>query len=273
MKCRTIVIMCIVFVIGLGVLLYPTVSNYINEMNQSKRIAEYDNVIATMSEQDYTEELQKATQYNVELLKKENRFKLSDEEMEEYNSVLNVNGQGIMGYLEIEKLGVKLSIGHGMSDDVLEVGVGHMEGTSLPCGGVNNHAALIGHRGLPSAKLFTDLDQMKLGDTFIIHILNQTYTYQVCKISTVKPDDMSELEIEEGKDYVTLITCTPYAVNSHRLLVRGVRIANIDSKATSGDASDTQKDFNLMEYVPIIAAVILLLAFIIVIILFAKKRE
>lgn len=273
MKCRTIVIMCIVFLIGLGVLLYPTVSNYINEMNQSKRISEYEEVISTMSEEDYTTEIQKAEQYNIDLLRKENRFKLSDEEMKEYNSVLNVNNEGIMGYLEVEKLGVKLSIGHGIGDDVLEVGVGHMEGTSLPCGGENTHATLIGHRGLPSAKLFTDLDLMKIGDTFVIHILNQIYTYQVVKISTVKPDDMSELEIEEGKDYVTLITCTPYAVNSHRLLVRGARIANIDSKATSEDASDDQKHFDLMEYVPIIAAVILLLTFITVIIMFAKKRE
>lgn len=265
--------MVIIFLIGLGILLYPTVSDYINQLDQSRRIEEYDQTVATFSEQDYHDFMDKAIEYNEDLLLKENRFKLSEEEMKEYNSILNVSGDGIMGYVEIKKLGIKLSIGHGIGEEVLEKRVGHMEGTSMPCGGESTHTALVGHRGLPSAELFTDLDQMKEGDIFTIHYLNQVITYQVDQIKVVEPDDMSDLEIVLGKDYATLITCTPYAVNSHRLLVRGVRIENIDEDAIDSSIDSESKEFIWKKYAPVMVAGVLIVVFITVILKVRKRRE
>ena len=278
MKRRTIVFISIIFMIGLGVLLYPTVSNFVNNLNQGKAIEDYDNKVSKLSETDYTSAFQEAEAYNKELLTKENRFKLSEKEQNKYNSVLNVLGDGVIGYIEIDKIGVKLSIAHGMGEQVLEQGIGHLEGSSMPCGGANTHAVLVGHRGLPSAKLFTDLDQMKEGDTFTIHVLNRTLTYQVCKIAVVEPSDMKDLAIEDGKDYVTLVTCTPYAVNSHRLLVRGVRIANkreekgkVENSTVDNTITDT-KQFNLAEYTPVIVASVLLVVFIFLVVKIIRKR-
>ncbi len=275
MKRRTIVFICIVFFVGLAVLLYPTVSNYINSLNQGKAIAEYDQMVNKLSKQDYSIFWEQANTYNVELKQKPNRFKLSLEEEKEYNSVLNVTGDGIMGYIEIEKLGEKLTIAHGMNDSVLEESIGHMEGSSMPCGGLGTHAVLVGHRGLPSAKLFTDLDQMEKGDTFTLHILDEVLTYQVDQIRIVEPSHMGDLEIIDGKDYVTLVTCTPYAVNTHRLLVRGERIetvSGVDSTKAENVAHNTSK-FNLLEAAPIIVASVLLAIFIIVIVKFVKVRK
>lgn len=273
MKFRTIIIMGIIFLIGMGILLYPTVSDYINQLEQSRRIEEYDQTVATFSQQDYKNFMDKAIKYNEALLLKENRFKLSEEEKKEYDSILNVSGDGIMGYVEIKKLGIKLSIGHGISEEVLEKGVGHLEGSSMPCGGESTHTALVGHRGLPSAELFTDLDQMKEGDIFTIHVLNQVLTYQVDQIKVVEPDDMSALEIVEGKDYATLITCTPYAVNSHRLLVRGVRIENIDEDAIDSSLDSENKEIVWKKYAPVIVAGVLAIVFVIVILKVRKRRE
>ncbi len=275
MKRRTIVFICIVFFVGLAVLLYPTVSNYINSLNQGNAIAEYNQSVGKLSKQDYKTILEKANTYNAELLKKANRFKLSPEEQEEYNSVLNLSGDGIIGYIEIEKLGIKLSIAHGMSESVLEKGIGHMEGSSIPCGGPGTHAVLVGHRALPSAKLFTDLDQMKEGDIFTLHILNLVLTYQVDQIKIVKPDHMGDLSIEEGKDYVTLVTCTPYAVNTHRLLVRGKRIATVkeDNDSEVKKEVHNNKSISLFETAPLVIASVLLIIFCIVVIKFIKMRK
>ena len=275
MKRRTIVFISIIFFLGLAVLLYPTVSNYVNKLNQGNAIADYDNKVSKLSKTDYSDVLRKAEEYNKALLTKENRFKLSPEEQRVYDSVLNVTGDGTIGYIEIEKIGVKLAIAHGIGEKVLEEGIGHLEGSSMPCGGENTHAVLVGHRGLPSAKLFTDLDQLKKGDTFIIHILNKVLTYQVCKIDVVEPSDMKNLAIEDGKDYVTLVTCTPYAVNSHRLLIRGVRIENKKEENRKEDepVSIQSKQFNLFDYAPVIVATILLSVFIFLVIRFIRKKE
>ncbi len=273
MRVRTTIIISIIFLIGLGVLLYPTISDYINKWDQSKRITDYDDTVSNIKEEDYSEIWNEVKQYNQELLQKENRFKLSETEMAEYNSTLNVMGDGIMGYIEIGKLGVKLSIGHGTGEQVLEEGVGHLEGTSLPGGGESTHVALVGHRGLPSAKLFTDLDQMQEGDIFTVHVLKEMSTYQVDQIKVVEPADTTDLAIEEGKSYVTLITCTPYAVNSHRLLVRGVQIANRENATEDAHIDSEHKKFNIMDYAPIIVAGVFVIVFIFLIYRFAKKRE
>lgn len=275
MKRRTIVFICVVFFVGLSVLLYPTISNYVNRFHQERAISEYDQIVSRLSAKDYSAIWEKANAYNARLLQKENRFRLSQEEEKEYNSILNINEDKIMGYIEIKKLGIKISIAHGMSDAVLEESIGHMEGSSMPCGQQDSHAVLVGHRGLPSAKLFTDLDQMREGDIFTLHILDKVFTYQVCLIKIVEPDHMDDLEVVKGKDYVTLVTCTPYAVNTHRLLVRGERIETIDqeSDAEDNDAMGDKKRFHLLENAPIIAASVLLLIFVIVIVKFIKMRE
>ena len=275
MKRRTIVFICVVFFVGLSILLYPTISNYVNRFHQERAISEYDQIVSRLSAKDYSAIWEKANAYNARLLQKENRFRLSQEEEKEYNSILNINEDKIMGYIEIKKLGIKISIAHGMSDAVLEESIGHMEGSSMPCGQQDSHAVLVGHRGLPSAKLFTDLDQMREGDIFTLHILDKIFTYQVCQIKIVEPDHMDDLEIVKGKDYVTLVTCTPYAVNTHRLLVRGERIETIgeESGAEDNDAMGDKKSFRLLENAPIIAASVLLLIFVIVIVKFIKMRE
>ncbi len=275
MKRRTIVFISIIFFIGLGVLLYPTISNYVNQLHQGNVIINYDKKVSMLSKKDYSDAFRKAEEYNKDLLTKKNRFRLSEEEQNIYNSILNVTGNGIIGYIEIKKLGVKLSITHGVGEKSLEEGIGHMEGTSMPCGGESTHAVLVGHRGLPSAKLFTDLDQMEEGDIFTIHLLNRTLTYQVCKITVVEPSDMKDLDIEKGKDYVTLVTCTPYAVNTHRLLVRGVRIdTKNEMDGINNTMTETQvKQVYLADYVPVIVAVILLTIFNFLIIRFFKMRK
>lgn len=218
------IILISVFLIGFSLLAYPTVSNYINARHQSEAIASYEESISDLDTEDFSAYWDAANAYNQQLLDEPNRFVMTDEEEEEYESVLDPLGNGIMGYIEITSINVELPIYHGSDDDVLEVGAGHIEGTSLPVGGESTHCVLSGHRGLPSAKLFTDLDQMQIGDIFLIHVLDQVLAYQVDKISIVDPDDTDELAIVEGMDYCTLVTCTPYGVNTQRLLVRGVRV-------------------------------------------------
>lgn len=232
MKKRLSTILAIVIcLVGLGVLLYPTISNYINVWKQSRKIAEYNSTMEELEREKRETMLAAARAYNAKLV--ELGFSFDNIEGKEdiltingqrYEELLNVNGNGIMGYVVIDKINVRLAISHGTEEDVLLDGVGHLEGTSLPVGGESTHAALFGHRGLPSAKLFTDLDQIEVGDTFQIYVLDNVLTYQVDQILVVEPDDAEALQIEEGKDYVTLVTCTPYSVNTHRLLIRGVRV-------------------------------------------------
>ncbi len=232
MKKRLSTILAIVIcLVGLGVLLYPTISNYINVWKQSRKIAEYNSTMEELEREKRETMLAAARAYNAKLV--ELGFSFDNIEGKEdiltingqrYEELLDVDGNGIMGYVVIDKINVRLAISHGTEEDVLLDGVGHLEGTSLPVGGESTHAALFGHRGLPSAKLFTDLDQIEVGDTFQIYVLDNVLTYQVDQILVVEPDDAEALQIEEGKDYVTLVTCTPYSVNTHRLLIRGVRV-------------------------------------------------
>ncbi len=209
---------------GLCLLLYPTVSDWWNKLHQSMAITSYAQTAEGMSEEEIAAYLAAAEEYNQSLLAKEGRFKLTEEEQEEYRSLLDVTGTGIMGYVEIPAIHVSLPIYHSTDEAVLQVASGHIAGSSLPVGGESTHAVISGHTGLPSARLFTDLDKLSEGDTFTITVLNRSMTYQVDQIRTVLPEDVSELTIAYGADYCTLQTCTPYGVNSHRLLVRGKRI-------------------------------------------------
>ncbi len=209
---------------GLSLLLYPTVSDWWNSMHQSRAIASYVESVVELDEEQYDAVWQAAQAYNAALPDDDTRFLPGEEEQAFYETLLNVGGDGIMGYVEIEKIDVLLPIYHGTNEEVLQVAIGHIEGSSLPVGGAGTHTVISGHRGLPSARLFTDLDQLEEGDTFMLHILDETLTYEVDQIRIVEPDDISNLALEAGADYCTLVTCTPYGVNSHRLLVRGHRV-------------------------------------------------
>jgi len=227
-------IFALIFLTGLSLLLYPTISNQWNTYRQSKLINNYHEVVSQMEEEDFSQEWEKARQYNKNLTYNalySDAFGGSAEDSKhtEYWDVLNVAGDGVMGYLSIPDIKIKLAIYHGTDETVLQTGVGHIEGTDLPIGGENRHSVLAAHRGLPSARLFTDIDQMEEGDMFYIHMLDETLAYQVDLVrDMVDKDDAQALGAalarEENKDYVTLFTCTPYGVNSHRLLVRGVRV-------------------------------------------------
>jgi sortase A len=220
----TTIVLLLIFLTGLCLLLYPTFSNWWNSFHQSRAIASYVEAVEDMSQAQREIMLAQAQEYNEGIASRGNAFVLTEEQEAAYRDILDVSGTGIMGYIHIPKIGVSLPIYHGTDETVLQVAVGHLSGTSLPVGGESTHTVLSGHRGLPSAKLFTDLDELTVGDTFTLTVLGQTLTYQVDQIRTVEPDDTSELKIESGKDYCTLVTCTPYGVNSHRLLVRGVRV-------------------------------------------------
>ena len=217
-----------IFIMGLGLLTYPTISDYWNSFHQSEAIMSYTKSVSKMSTEDYKHILASAKQYNTT---HGMDWNFSDEDKAAYEKELNFNNDGSMGYIDIPKINVKLTIFHGTDESVLQTSIGHLEGTSLPVGGKGTHSVLSGHRGLPSAKLFSDLDQLREGDTFTIHVLNETLTYEVDQIRVVEPTDLSNLTIDPDQDYVTLVTCTPYGINTHRLLVRGHRIANSDGGA------------------------------------------
>jgi len=255
------IIFGLIFIVGLVIFLYPSVSNYINSKNQSKAISNYEELLNSISKEDYSKMWNEAYAYNEELTKKPLNFNLSEEEMKEYQSVLDVTGTGIMGYIEIENIGVHLPIYHGTTESVLQVGIGHLEGTSLPTGTKNTHAVLSGHRGLPSSKLFSDLDQMIVGDTFLLHILDQTFAYQIDQINIVLPDETNDLAIVDGKEYVTLVTCTPYGVNTHRLLVRAKRVDYSEETRLIVPADATR--YGNLIVAPFVAAPLLLIVFIV----------
>lgn len=222
-KNKTNIILVIVFLIGLSVMLYPSFSNYWNSMVQSKAVAGYNEEVQKMSQVDYDAMFHEAEEYNSALMNIESPF-LNYEMISGYDDVLNVSGTGIIGYVTIDRIKVELPIYHGTSEGVLQIGVGHLGGSSFPIGGVGTHSVLSAHRGLPSAKLFSNLDEMEEGDTFQITVLNRVLTYQVDQIRIVEPEDVDELRIDPNQDYCTLMTCTPYGINTHRLLVRGVRV-------------------------------------------------
>ena len=228
-KGKVKVILIVTFIIGLFILLYPSVSQYINSFNQSTAITDYDKMFLNNKDVDYTEDFNKAYAYNAELAKL--RYPLAQyKKLSGYSELINVNNTGMMGYISINKIKVEIPIYHTTDKDVLNVAVGHLEGSSLPVGGKGSHSVLSAHRGLPSAKLFTDLNKIEIGDVFEITVLDKKLTYQVDQIRVVEPNEVTELRIKENEDYVTLMTCTPYGINSHRLLVRGTRIENISDK-------------------------------------------
>lgn len=258
------IILILIFIVGLSVLLYPTVSNYVNELHQSKAVATYDEAVADMSDTDYTELFRAAEAYNKELADNPDAF-YTPEVLSGYKEKLNINGTGIMGYITIEKIGVELPIYHGTDPSVLEKACGHLEGTSLPIGGENTHTVLSAHRGFPSAKLFTDLDQIEEGDTFTITVLNRVMTYQVDEISIVLPGEVDSLKIKENEDRCTLITCTPYGINTHRLLVHAHRIENLAGTENVRISADALQIEPLL-VAPVLAIPILLVMLIMVLI-------
>lgn len=219
------------FLAGVGFLAYPTFADYWNSFHQSRAIASYVEEVAEMNSEAYDRILDSAKEYNQELADAGLKWEMDEDELERYRHELNFSKNGSMGYITIQKINVFLPIYHGTSESVLQVSIGHLEQTSLPVGGEGTHCVLSGHRGLPSAKLFTDLDRLVTGDTFSLSILNETFTYEVDQIRIVEPTDISDLQPEEGKDYCTLVTCTPYGINTHRLLVRGHRISNPQGEA------------------------------------------
>ena len=264
------VILVLILVAGVGILLYPTFSDWWNSFHQTRAIASYVQTVANLDTEDYERMLKEATEYNKSLLTNTNRYKLTEEEKEEYNSILDVTGTGIMGYVEIPSIGVSLPIYHGTNEAVLQTAIGHIEGTSLPVGGKGTHCAVSGHRGLPRAKLFTDIDQLNYGDTFLIQVLDRTLTYEVDQIRIVLPNELQDLEIDPNKDYFTLITCTPYGVNSHRLLVRGKRIENewLDVNVVA-DAIQMKP----VLVAPLVAAPLLLLLIIVLFVTTGKRAK
>ena len=219
------ILLFLVFFLGLSLLLYPSFSDWWNSLHQSRAIVDYDAALAELRPEDYSAYFAAAEEYNRQLAQVEFPLMYYDE-VPGYTELLNVTGKGIMGYIQIPRIGVSLPIYHGTAENVLQVAVGHLEGTSLPIGGEGTHCALSAHRGLPSARLFTDLDKMEIGDTFTITVLDRLLTYQVDQILIVEPQAVEALYVVEGEDLCTLITCTPYGINSHRMLVRGRRVEN-----------------------------------------------
>lgn len=258
----------VVFVAGLSFLLYPTVSNLWNQAHQSRAIATYTEQVEKLDDSSNKEMLKAARKYNKELLKKADHWKLSQKDKKKYESLLDVSGTGIMGYIEIPKIACSLPVYHGTDEGALQIAIGHLEGSSLPVGGKSSHCVLSGHRGLPSARLFTDLDQMEEGDTFILNILGHKLAYEVDQIKVVLPEEMSDLEIQEGKDLCTLVTCTPYGINTHRLLVRGHRVKYVETKVQEQkEVSKSKTDTRLVIAGAAVGAVVLF------IIIFAVRRR
>ncbi len=222
------IILILILLIGLSLLLYPSVADWWNSFHASRAIAGYSESVANLNEEDYERMLAEARAYNADLaMQSGNRFAPDEEQHERYMNTLDVTGTGIMGYIQITNINVSLPIYHTVEDTVLQIAAGHIEGTSLPVGGLGTHAVISGHRGLPSARLFTDLDKLVEGDVFTIKVLNNTITYQVDQIVIVLPEEVQDLDIDPNEDYCTLVTCTPYGVNSHRMLIRGKRIENL----------------------------------------------
>ena len=257
---------------GVGLLLYPSVSNYWNSFHQTKAIANYADEVANMENEEYDRIWQQAVAYNESLQGRQNQYLLSDEQRKEYESLLDVTGTGIMGYIEIESIGVSLPLYHGTGDAVLQIAIGHLDWTSLPVGGEGSHCVVSGHRGLPRAKLFTDLDKLTVGDLFVMRILDEVLTYEVDQILIVDPHVTEDLLIEDGKDYCTLVTCTPYGINSHRLLVRGHRVENVQAAKTVRVTADAVQ-IEPMLVAPILAAPVLLLLLLSVLIKDSTKSK
>ena len=269
-KNSTLIIPLLGLIVGLSLLLYPSLSNWWNSMHQSRAVASYVEQVANLDEDQYAHLWDEVWNYNRELTKRPNSYILNEKQRERYDKLLDVGGTGIMGYVEIPSIGVTLPIYHGTDETVLQIAVGHLEWTSLPVGGESSHCVVSGHRGLPSAKLFTDLDELVMGDIFMFRVLDEILTYEVDQILIVEPHETDALLIEEGKDLCTLITCTPYGVNSHRLLVRGHRVENQEMAQTIRVTADA------VQIEPVIVAPILaipMLLVLLIILLIPKRKE
>ena len=267
-KNRSNIILDIIFLIGLSVMLYPSFSNYWNSRVQSRAVASYNNDVQKMSKQDYKRMFQEADDYNEELNKIDHPFE-NYGEIPGYDDILNVSGTGIIGYVTIDRIKTELPIYHGTSEGVLQIGVGHLEGSSFPVGGVGTHTVLSAHRGLPSAKLFSNLDEMEEGDTFQITVLNRVLTYQVDQIHIVEPGDLDDLQVDPEKDYCTLMTCTPYGINTHRLLVRGVRVDGSANAYVPADAYQIEPNVVAVATTITITVIMIVISFV----MWAVKRR
>lgn len=259
-----------IFLVGMCIMLYPTFSDWWNSRVQSRAINNYSAALDNLTEEEHQRILQEAKDYNERLWNTPGSF-YEPSIVEGYNEALNVDGTGVMGYIDIEKINVHLPIYHSTTESVLQIAVGHLEGSSLPVGGATTHAVLSAHRGLPSAKLFSDLDQMEIGDTFTITVLDQVLTYQVDQIRIVLPYELDDLQIENGKDYCTLQTCTPYGINTHRMLVRGVRIETIQ-KSEQVVVKSEAKAIDPAVVIPLAAMPILLVLLIALLVKYRKKK-
>lgn len=269
-KNASTILLFLIFFIGLSLLLYPTFADWWNSFHQSQAIATYAEEVANLDDEKYEELWSAAWDYNQSLLERPNPFVLSDELKANYEALLNVGSNGIMGYIEIPELKVTLPIYHGTDEAVLQVAVGHLEWTSLPVGGSSSHCVVSGHRGLPSARLFTDLDKMVVGDIFLFRVLDEILTYEVDQIRIVLPHEVEDLHIVEGKDLCTLVTCTPYGINSHRLLVRGHRIENQEEARTVRVTADAIQ-IEPVIVAPFVAAPMLLM--LLILLLIPRKRR
>ena len=266
------ILLILILLIGLSLMLYPSFADWWNSFHSSRAIASYEEQVANIDDAQYEELWDAARDYNQSLLHRPNDFLLSDEQQEIYKSLLDIGGNGIMGYIEIPMIDVMLPIYHGTKESVLQIAVGHLDWTSLPVGGAGSHCVVSGHRGLPSARLFTDLDKLKVGDVFMLHVLNEILTYEIDQILIVEPQDTDPLLIEPGKDLCTLITCTPYGINSHRMLVRGHRIEGQEEAKVIRITADAVRIEPLM-VAPIVAVPILLVLLIILLLPKQKKGK
>ena len=264
------IVLILLLLVGLSLLLYPSISDYWNSLHQSQAIANYAEDVAQLDEEEYSQLWQEAEAYNQALRERKNSYFLTEEEKEEYNRLLDHAGYGVMGYVEIPSISCSLPLYHGTDESVLQIALGHLEWSSLPTGGVGTHCVLSGHRGLPSAKLFTDLDKLVEGDIFLLQVLDRVLTYEVDQILIVEPQETASLQIFEGKDYCTLVTCTPYGKNTHRLLVRGHRVETAETEVSVRVTSEAI----LIE--PVIVAPILampMLVLLLIILCWPRKRK
>lgn len=269
---RSTILLILMLLIGLSLMLYPSLADWWNSFHSSRSIASYVEQVANIDDAQYEELWDAAWDYNQSLLHRPNDFLLSDEQQEIYKSLLDFGGNGIMGYIEIPMIDVMLPIYHGTKESVLQIAVGHLDWTSLPVGGAGSHCVVSGHRGLPSARLFTDLDKLKVGDVFMLHVLNEILTYEIDQILIVEPQDTDPLLIEPGKDLCTMITCTPYGINSHRMLVRGHRIESQEEAKVIRITADALRIEPLV-VAPFVAVPILLVLLIILLLPKQKKGK
>lgn len=268
----TTILLVLAFFAGLSLLLYPTVSDYWNSLHASQAVADYAENVRNLEAEKYEQVLQDARNYNQMLPYKHTTFALSEEDKGAYDTLLDISGTGVMGYIEIPTINISLPVYHGTEDAVLQIAVGHLEWSSLPVGGEDTHCVLSGHRGLPSAKLFTNLDKLVVGDKFVMRVLDEVLTYEVDQILIVEPTDVSTLIIEAGKDLCTLVTCTPYGINSHRLLVRGHRIENQEEAQAIRVTSDAIQIEPLI-VAPAVALPMLLVLLMILLVSGGKKKS